>query len=61
MSRILVVDDDRVTRHLLESILKQAGYEVVTAGSGEEALERAAGTDLVLLDVWMPGMSLLQS
>jgi CheY-like chemotaxis protein len=57
MSRILVVDDDRVTRHLLESILKQAGYEVVTAGSGEEALERAAGTDLVLLDVWMPGMS----
>jgi CheY-like chemotaxis protein len=57
MSRILVVDDDRVTRHLLESILKQAGYEVVTAGSGEEALERAAGSDLVLLDVWMPGMS----
>ena len=57
MSRILVVDDDRVTRHLLESILKQADYEVVTAGSGEEALERAAGADLVLLDVWMPGMS----
>jgi CheY-like chemotaxis protein len=57
MSRILVVDDDRVTRHLLESILKQDGHEVVTAGSGEEALQRADGADLVLLDVWMPGMS----
>ncbi|HJQ97535.1 MAG TPA: response regulator [Candidatus Polarisedimenticolaceae bacterium] len=57
MSQVLVVDDDRVTRHLLESILKQEGYQVVTAGNGEEALARADGTDLILLDVWMPGMS----
>ena len=57
MSQVLVVDDDRVTRHLLESILKQAGYQVVTAGNGDEALARVDGTDLILLDVWMPGMS----
>jgi CheY-like chemotaxis protein/anti-sigma regulatory factor (Ser/Thr protein kinase) len=62
MKNVLVVDDDRVTRHLLQSVLEQAGYSVTTAGGGEEALERARGTgavipDLILLDVWMPGMS----
>jgi CheY-like chemotaxis protein len=57
MSQVLVVDDDRVTRHLLQSILEQDGYQVVTAGNGEEALARAGGKDLILLDVWMPGMS----
>jgi CheY-like chemotaxis protein/anti-sigma regulatory factor (Ser/Thr protein kinase) len=62
MKRVLVVDDDRVTRHLLKSVLEKAGYAVTTAGDGEEALERARGTgasapDLILLDVWMPGIS----
>jgi len=54
------VDDDRVTRHLLKSILEREGFAVATAGDGEQALERArtAGApDLILLDVWMPGMS----
>jgi DNA-binding response OmpR family regulator len=62
MKNVLVVDDDRVTCHLLQSVLEKAGYAVTTAGDGAEALERAqrkgAGApDLVLLDVWMPGMS----
>ena len=58
MKTVLVVDDDRVTRHLLQSVLEQAGYGVTTARDGAEALERAATKpDLVLLDVWMPGMS----
>jgi CheY-like chemotaxis protein/anti-sigma regulatory factor (Ser/Thr protein kinase) len=58
MKKVLVVDDDRVTRHLLQSVLEQAGYAVTTAQDGAEALERAATMpDLVLLDVWMPGMS----
>src|SRR5262245_15558128 len=62
MSRILVVDDDRVTRRLLQSVLEQAGYAVTTAANGTEALAHARRTgddapDLILLDVWMPGMS----
>jgi len=62
MNNVLVVDDDRVTRHLLQSVLEKAGYAVVTAGNGDEALDRACRTgdeapDLILLDVWMPGMS----
>jgi len=62
MKNVLVVDDDRVTRHLLQSVLEKAGYSVTTAGDGNEALERVRRTgavdpDLILLDVWMPGMS----
>ena len=62
MTRVLVVDDDRVTRHLLKSVLEKAGYAVTTAGDGQEALDRARGTgasapELILLDIWMPGMS----
>ena len=62
MKTVLVVDDDRVTRHLLRSLLEKAGYSVATAGDGNEALESARRTgvdapDLILLDVWMPGMS----
>jgi CheY-like chemotaxis protein/anti-sigma regulatory factor (Ser/Thr protein kinase) len=62
MKKVLVVDDDRVTRHLLRAVLEKAGYGVMTAANGDEALERARGTggrapDLILLDVWMPGMS----
>jgi CheY-like chemotaxis protein/anti-sigma regulatory factor (Ser/Thr protein kinase) len=60
--KILVVDDDRVTRHLLQSVLEKEGFSVATAGDGNEALEHARRTgddapDLILLDVWMPGMS----
>ena len=62
MTTVLVVDDDRVTRHLLQSVLEKEGYSVTTAGDGSEALERARpvgadAPDLILLDVWMPGMS----
>lgn len=59
---VLVVDDDRVTRHLLQSVIEKAGYAVTTASDGQEALDQARRTDLrapdlILLDVWMPGMS----
>jgi two-component system response regulator AtoC len=56
--RILVVDDEQNIRFLLEEVLTTEGYEVVTAGSGDEALEKmgAAPCDLVLSDVRMPGM-----
>ena len=56
--RILVVDDIPTNVRLLEGILKVAGYEVVSAGGGEEALKQVEATnpDVVLLDVMMPDM-----
>jgi two-component system chemotaxis sensor kinase CheA len=56
---ILVVDDSLTSRMLERSILEAAGYEVVTASSGEEALElvRERPFALFVVDVEMPGMS----
>lgn len=57
--RLLVVDDEPSMREFLEIMLSNDGYQVKTAGSGEEALEiyRREEADLVLTDVKMPGMS----
>ena len=62
MSKILVVDDDRTTRHLIALQLRGAGYTVAEASDGRRALERVRreAFDLVLLDVWMPGMDGLE-
>ncbi|HMD33026.1 MAG TPA: response regulator [Candidatus Acidoferrales bacterium] len=59
MSSILIVDDDRLTRVMLSTILEGGGYRVTAAADGAEALRLAgeARFDLVLLDIWMPGMS----
>ena len=59
MSRILVVDDDTATRHVLKSVLTTAGYDTSVARDGVEALKTLAGQpfDLLLLDVWMPRMN----
>jgi CheY-like chemotaxis protein/anti-sigma regulatory factor (Ser/Thr protein kinase) len=59
MSKILVVDDDRVTRHLVRKVLTGAGFSTSIAKDGVEAL-KVLGTqrfDLLLLDVWMPRMN----
>jgi adenylate cyclase len=53
---ILVVDDVPQNLRLLEAVLAPRGYAVLTASSGEAALERLEGVDLVLLDVVMPGI-----
>jgi DNA-binding response OmpR family regulator len=57
-ARILIVDDERHNRQLLEVILEPEGYLLATATSGEEALAIVAQQppDLILLDVMMPGM-----
>jgi DNA-binding NtrC family response regulator len=57
-ARILVVDDTPANVKLLADLLSVNGFEVVTAGSGREGLERAgaAPPDLVLLDVMMPDL-----
>src|SRR5207253_1212385 len=57
--RILVVDDTELNIKLLEAILVQEGYEVVTARSGHEALDKVRdhNPNLILLDVVMPDLS----
>lgn len=56
--RILVVDDEPDLREILEVNLENAGYEVVTAASAEEALGKLGEKDdLILLDVMLGGMS----
>jgi two-component system, OmpR family, response regulator len=55
-ARLLVVDDEATILELLAGSLRFAGFEVMTAASGAEALRAAAAArpDLVLLDVMMP-------
>lgn len=59
--RILLVDDDRAVRNTTRGILENAGWTVLTARDGEEALELARDIryklDLVLTDIVMPVMS----
>ncbi|MBX9616492.1 MAG: response regulator [Brevundimonas sp.] len=56
---ILIAEDDETIRELVNLILTQAGFKVVTASDGKEALELMERTrfDLVLLDVHMPRMN----
>ena len=58
MFHILVADDDRNTRRLLQAVLENAGYQVFTAENGVEALEvmDRQHIDLVVLDIMMPRM-----
>jgi two-component system response regulator PilR (NtrC family) len=58
-ARILVVDDERSIRELLEIFLKKEGFDVHTATGAEDALERAKSTefDLIISDIKMAGMS----
>jgi two-component system nitrogen regulation response regulator NtrX len=53
---ILIVDDETGIRESLSALLRDEGYRVESAASGEECLDRLerGGVDLVLLDVWLP-------
>ena len=55
---ILVIDDDPVTRDLMQRFLGSEGFRVETAASGEEGVRKAAEVqpDAITLDVMMPGM-----
>jgi CheY-like chemotaxis protein len=56
---VLIVDDERANRQLLEIMLEPEGYELSLATNGEEALASVARQppDLVVLDIMMPGMN----
>ena len=58
-AKILVVDDERSIRELLEIFLKKEGFDVQTARSAEEALERTKTFefDLIVSDIKMADMS----
>lgn len=57
-ARILCVDDDRPTVTIISGVLKKEDYDVDTALSGTEGLQKAHDLkpDLILLDIMMPGM-----
>ena len=59
--RVLVVDDEELTRQTITRMLEAGGFTVVTATNGAEALEylskRSADVDIVLSDVTMPEMN----
>ncbi len=56
--KILVIDDDPVGTRLIEYILKQRGYQVLTAPNGLEGLKKAQNEEpaLVVLNIMLPGM-----
>ena len=58
-ARILVVDDEAHILHVLSLKLRNAGYEVITAGDGEEGLHvaTAESPDLIITDLQMPYMT----
>ena len=57
-ARVLAVDDQRYFRELIEGLLTDEGYEVVTASSGEEALHvfEREDFDIIVTDLVMPGI-----
>jgi DNA-binding NtrC family response regulator len=56
--QVLVVDDEKIMQDSLSRILTKEGYEIKTASSGEEAVEKfdCESFDIVLLDIKMPGI-----
>lgn len=57
LARILVIDDERQVREMLEEMLRTTGHSVIVASGGEEALEtqERSPCDLVIVDIFMPG------
>jgi CheY-like chemotaxis protein len=59
METVLIVEDDVKTRDVLIDLLEKDGREIVTAGNGQEAMERLAKVPrprVILLDLMMPRM-----
>jgi two-component system nitrogen regulation response regulator NtrX len=58
MPSILVVDDEPGVRSSISGVLQDEGFDVDSAGTGEECLEKANGAtfDVIVLDIWLPGL-----
>ena len=63
MARVMVVDDSPTDKAFIKQMLERAGYEVIEAASGQDALELAKSRmpDVVVMDVVMPGMNGFQA
>ena len=59
---VMVVDDEPTNRAVCRGALRNAGYEVIEAGSGQEAIKLASEhhPDVILMDIMMPGMDGLE-
>ena len=59
MKKILIVDDDRDLSELTQSVLKQAGYEVIVSHDSLSGIDMAKKQkpNLILMDVMLPGMN----
>ena len=61
--RVLIAEDDAVSRRILETLLQRWGYEVTTTGDGDaawDALQQTDAPSLAILDVMMPGIDGLE-
>jgi two-component system, NtrC family, nitrogen regulation response regulator NtrX len=58
MPSILVVDDEPGVRSSISGVLRDEGFDVDTADTGESCLEKANGAayDVIVLDIWLPGL-----
>ena len=63
MAKVLVADDNKLSRELLKTIVKQQGYDVLEAADGEEVLEilNQHEIDLIFMDCSMPNLSGLET
>lgn len=63
MARILVVDDDRAVRTAIQTLLEYEGFDVALADGGHHGLEalEAGVFDVVIVDIFMPGMDGLET
>ncbi len=63
MTKILVVDDETALCEMIYIFLSRCGYEVLTASSGDEALQKVKDDEpsLMLLDIKMPGLDGLET
>ena len=64
MHKILIVDDETGIRESLEGVLADEGYGTASVESGEECLKllrREHEFDVVLLDIWLPGIDGLET
>jgi two-component system response regulator VicR len=57
--KVIIVDDEPHLVELVRAVLESEGFDVITANSGRECLDKLKDTkpDLILLDMMMPGMS----
>jgi CheY-like chemotaxis protein len=61
--KVLIVDDHEHLRHILASILRFGGYEILEAATAAQAVERALSTQphLILMDIQLPDLSGLEA